>query len=56
MNTPQNRAGELTEQIMAAITEHLKPTVNYGAPPNIHHYNRAYEAVYRVLSSVGLDR
>ena len=53
--TPRNRAGQLTEQIMMAIREHLKETINYGAPPNIHHYNRSYEAVYRVLCNAGLD-
>lgn len=47
--TPPNRAGALTERIMARIREHLKG----GAEPEgnrTHHYNRVYEAVYDVLS------
>lgn len=47
--TPNNKAGDVTEAIMARICEHLKETVNYGAPPNVHHYNRIYEQVYRTL-------
>lgn len=48
--TPNDRAGEVTEIIMARIREHLKDTIAYGAPPNIHHYNRTYEQVYRTLT------
>lgn len=51
--TPNNRAGEMTERIMAQIREHLKG----GTEPErerTHHYNRAYEAVYDVLERYGL--
>ena len=47
--TPSNKAGSVTEDIMSCIREHLKETVNFGTPPNIHHYNRVYEHIYRIL-------
>ena len=46
METPNDLAGKLTERIMAQIREHLQPDELYQP----HHYNRTYEAVYRVLS------
>jgi hypothetical protein len=47
METPRNEAGRLTERIMAAMCEHLKVE---PPPQENHHYNRLYEAVYRILS------
>ena len=48
METPNNEAGRLTEQIMAAINEHIKRD---PSPQENHHYNRTYEKVYRLLSA-----
>ena len=52
METPQNLEGALTERIMWAIRDHIKRD---PPPQDSHHYNRAYEAVYRVLSDACLD-
>ena len=43
MRTPNNKAGDLTERIMARVSSKL---------PNIptHEYNRTYEAVLDVLT------
>ena len=47
METPKNTAGQLTERIMLGIYEHIKRD---PPPHEAHHYNRAYEHVYAVLS------
>jgi len=36
---------ERMEEIMAQIKNHLKPTIDYGAKGNIHHYNRTWEKI-----------
>lgn len=46
METPNNREGRLTEEIVARIREHLKQE---PAPQENFHYNRVYEKVYAVL-------
>lgn len=45
MDTPNTYAGRLTERIMFAILEHIKPV-----EPGVMHYNRAYEKVLAILS------
>jgi len=46
METPKNRAGQLTDQIMVGIYEHIKRD---QPPQESHHYNRAWERVYATL-------
>lgn len=47
METPNTKAGRLTEEIMAEIRDHLK---REPPPQESHHYNRVYEKVLAVLS------
>lgn len=49
METPKTPAGRLTEKIMLAIRDHIKRD---PPPHESHHYNRAWEAVYHILSSM----
>jgi hypothetical protein len=36
---------DLMEEIMAEISEHLRPVIDHGAMGNIHHYNRVWEKI-----------
>ena|SRR5688572_27295033 len=61
METPKNPAGEMTERIMQAIAEHIKPEEReenaQGAVVRyVPHYNRAFEAVYKLLAEVPVAR
>ena len=48
--TPENRAGNLTERIMAAITAADSP-VRGGIMEATRKYNWTYEQVYKALAS-----
>jgi hypothetical protein len=47
MQTPNNIAGDATEMIMAKIKQHI---IRELPPQENHHYNRVYEAIYKILS------
>lgn len=49
MEAPKTRPGRLTEEIMLAIHQHIKPGgLN---PGEVAHYNRAWEKVYSILDA-----
>jgi hypothetical protein len=49
MEAPKTRPGRLTEEIMMAIHQHIKPGgLN---PGEVAHYNRAWEKVYSILNA-----
>ena len=50
MEIPNHLCTRITERIMERIREHLKETFDVGPPPNIHHWNRTYEAIYKELA------
>lgn len=45
MDFSSSPASKLTERIMSAIGEHLRP----DAPGQLVHYNRVYEHVHRLV-------
>jgi hypothetical protein len=47
MEFPDSVATRMTERIMEAVKPHL---LRDPFPQENHHYNRAYEAVYKILS------
>lgn len=51
METPNTKAGRLTEEIMAEIRDHLK---REPPPQESHHYNRCYEKVLAILSRAAI--
>ncbi len=53
METPNNSEGRLTEAIMLAIREHIHRD---SPPQENHHYNRAWEKVYKLLRSIHCTR
>lgn len=65
METPNNPAGAMTERIMLAIREHLikqdvaivvdEKGVRHDPQADTHHYNRAYEKVYALLSEIPVE-
>lgn len=46
METPKTQAGQLTDEIMMAIYEHIKRD---PPPQDSHHYNRAWSKVLAIL-------
>lgn len=49
MRTPDNKAGQLTEEIMYEIQQHIR---REPPPQENHHYNRVYETIYRILNNL----
>jgi len=58
MQTPNNKAGFITEAIMKAFSKHSDKCiidVRLDEPEGVNRYNKIYGHVYKVLKSYNID-